>query len=185
MWLRSVASPVLYARPHAHLGYSEVMSAVAPRVAVKALREVLKGGFDPATDPHRQEAALPYGEMHLLPSAVDGAVGVKVLGIQPASSTIDVPFAQGSYLLMGGEMFTPEVVMDASALTEIRMPTAAVAGVLDRLRESSEPLECAVVGQARRGGRMRARLRTRRRGAGGVGDVCVEKKAVGSAAPVG
>ena len=140
-----------------NLGYSEVMSAVAPRVAVDALREVLLDGFDPATDPHRQKVALPHGEIHLLPSALDGAVGVKVLGIQPAGSTVDVPLVQGSYLLMGGETLTPEVVMDAAALTEIRTPAVAVAGVLDRLRAASEPLECVIVGAGVQG---RAHART-------------------------
>lgn len=38
------------------------------------------------------------------------------------------------------------VVMDAVALTEIRTPAVAVAGVLDRLQASSEPLECVIVG---------------------------------------
>ena len=104
------------------------------------MREVLKGGFDPATDTHRQKVALSHGEMHLLPSAFDGAVGVKVLGIQPAGSTVDMPLVQGSYLLMGGEMLTPEVVMDAATLTDIRASAVAVAGVLDRLRASSELL---------------------------------------------
>ena len=140
-----------------NLGYSEVMSAVAPRVAVDALREVLTGGFDPASDPHRQKVALPHGEMHLLPSALDDAVGVKVLGIQPAGSDVDVPLVQGSYLLMGGETLTPEVVMDAAALTEVRTPAVAVAGVLDRLRASSEPLECVIVGAGVQG---RAHART-------------------------
>ncbi|MDK7181469.1 hypothetical protein QP446_11995 [Corynebacterium riegelii] len=60
--------------------------------------------------------------MHLLPSALDGVVGVKVLGIQPAGSDVDVPLVQGSYLLMGGETLTPEVVRDAAALTEVRTP---------------------------------------------------------------
>ena len=129
-----------------NLGYDDVMSAVTPRAAVDALREVLKGGFDPASDPHRQKVALSHGEMHLLPSALDGAVGVKVLGIQPAESDIDVPLVQGSYLLMGGQTLTPEVVMDAAALTEVRTPAVAMAGVLDRLRASSEPLECVIVG---------------------------------------
>ena len=64
--------------------------------------------------------ALPQGEMHLLPSALDGVVGVKVLGIQSAGSDVDVPLVQGSYLLMGGETLTPEVVRDAAALTEVR-----------------------------------------------------------------
>ncbi|WP_070473599.1 ornithine cyclodeaminase family protein [Corynebacterium sp. HMSC05H05] len=140
-----------------NLGYDDVMSAIRPGTAVDALREVLTGGFDPATDPHRQKVALPHGEMHLLPSALDGAVGVKVLGIQPVGSTVDVPFVQGSYLLMSGETLTPEVVMDAAALTEIRTAAVAVAGVLDRLRESSEPLECVIVGAGAQG---RAHART-------------------------
>lgn len=155
-----------------YLSSDEVLSAVKPRDAVDALREVLKGGFDPATDPHRQKVALPHGEMHLLPSALDGAVGVKVLGIQPAGSDVDVPLVQGSYLLMGGETLTPEVVMDAAALTEVRTPAVAVAGVLEQLRASSESLECVIVGAGVQG---RAHARTvvdvLEGGAGGVGDV--------------
>ena len=75
---------------------SEVLAAVTPSEAVDALRRALIDGFDPATDPQRQKVGLPHGEMHLLPSALDGAVGVKVLGIQPAGSDIDVPLVQGS-----------------------------------------------------------------------------------------
>ena len=140
-----------------NLGYNEVISAIRPAAAVVALRRVLLDGFDPASDPHRQKVALPHGEMHLLPSALDGAVGVKVLGIQPARSDVDVPLVQGSYLLMGGDTLTPEVVMDAAALTEVRTPAVAVAGVLDRLRASSEPLECVIVGAGVQG---RAHART-------------------------
>ena len=58
---------------------------------------------------------------------------------------------------MGGETLTAEVVMDAAALTEIRTPAVAVAGVLDRLRASSEPLECVIVGAGVQG---RAHART-------------------------
>lgn len=157
MRLRCAASTFYMLGRMRILGYDEVLSAVTPRDAVEALREVLTGGFDPATDPHRQKVALPHGEMHLLPSALDGAVGVKVLGIQPAGSQVDVPLVQGSYLLMGGETLTPEVVMDAAALTEVRTSAVAVAGVLDRLRASSEPLECVIVGAGVQG---RAHART-------------------------
>ena len=157
MRLRCAASTFYMLGRMRNLGYDEVLSAVTPRDAVDALRKALTGGFDPASDPHRQKVALPHGEMHLLPSALDDAVGVKVLGIQPAGSEIDVPLVQGSYLLMGGETLTPEVVMDAAALTEIRTPAVAVAGVLDRLRVSSEPLECVIVGAGVQG---RAHART-------------------------
>ncbi|RMD17625.1 hypothetical protein EAW56_10925 [Corynebacterium gottingense] len=60
-------------------------------------------------------------------------------------------------LSFSGETLTPEVVMDAAALTEIRTPAVAVAGVLDRLRASSEPLECVIVGAGVQG---RAHART-------------------------
>lgn len=71
MRLRCAASTFYMLGRMRNLEYSEVMSAVAPRAAVDALREVLTGGFDPASDPHRQKVALPHGEMHLLPSALD------------------------------------------------------------------------------------------------------------------
>lgn len=140
-----------------YMSSKEFLSAITPAAAVEAIWKVLRNGYDPASDPHRQKVALSHGEMHLLPSALDGAVGVKVLGIQPSGSQVDVPLVQGSYLLMGGETLAPEVVMDAAALTEIRTPAVAVAGVLDRLRASSEPLECVIVGAGVQG---RAHART-------------------------
>lgn len=66
--------------------------------------------------------------MHLLSSALDGAVGVKVLGIQPAVSDVDVRLVQASYLLMDGDTLTPEAVMAAAALTEVRTQAVAVTG---------------------------------------------------------
>lgn len=68
-----------------------------------------------------------------------------------------MPLVQGSYLLMDGETLTPEVLMDAAALTEVRTPAVAVAGVMDRLRASREPLECVTVGAGVQG---RAHART-------------------------
>lgn len=105
-----------------YVDYDEAMVALPPKAAVEAIRAALLSGFDPANDPQRQKVALPHGEMHLLPSTLDGAVGVKVLGIQPAGSTIDVPLVQGSYLLMGGETLTPQLLIDAAALTTLRTP---------------------------------------------------------------
>ena len=116
-----------------YVDYDEAMATLSPAAAVQAVRDALLSGFDPATDPQRQKVALPHGEMHLLPSALDGAVGVKVLGIQPPGSSVDVPLVQGSYLLMGDETLTPEWLIDAAALTTLRTPAVAVAGVLSFL----------------------------------------------------
>ena len=134
-----------------YVDYDEAMATLSPAAAVDALREELTGGFDPASDQERQKVALPHGEMHLLPSALDDAVGVKVLGIQPTDSDVDVPFIQGSYLLMGGKTLTPEWVIDAAALTTLRTPAVSVAGVVELLRESSEPLDVVIFGTGAQG----------------------------------
>lgn len=140
-----------YTGPMRYVDYDEAMAALPPKAAVEAVREALLSGFDPATDPERQKVALPHGEMHLLPSALDGAVGVKVLGIQPAGSELDVPLVQGAYLLMGGETLTPQWLIDAAALTTLRTPAVSVAGVLDLLRASDSPLHVVIFGTGAQG----------------------------------
>lgn len=134
-----------------YVDYNEAMATLSPAAAVEAIRTPLLAGFDPASDPRRAKVALPHGEMHLLPSALGGAVGVKVLGIQPAGSDVDVPLVQGSYLLMGGRTLSPQMLIDAAALTTLRTPAVAVAGVLELLRAMSEPLEVAIFGTGAQG----------------------------------
>lgn len=77
------------------MGYDGVISVTRPAEDVDALWEIVKGGFDPATDPHHQKAGPPHAEMYLLRSALDGAVEVEVLGIHSAGSEIDVQLVQG------------------------------------------------------------------------------------------
>lgn len=129
-----------------YLGSEAVLELLSPRDAVEAIRRPLLEGFDPAADPHRVKVGLDHGEMHLLPSSDGKYAGVKVLGIQPPDSAEQVPLVQGSYLLMGGKTLTPEILLDAASLTQLRTPAVAIAGVLDLLRASSEPLEVAIFG---------------------------------------
>ncbi|WP_301925356.1 ornithine cyclodeaminase family protein [Corynebacterium glaucum] len=129
-----------------YLGSEALLNSLRPREAVEAIRRPLLEGFDPATDPHRIKVGLDHGEMHVLPSSDGKYTGVKILGIQPPGSTEQVPLVQGSYLLMGGRTLTPELLLDAASLTQLRTPAVAVAGVLDLLRASSEPLEVAIYG---------------------------------------
>jgi len=129
-----------------YLDSEAVLDLLSPRDAVEAIRRPLLDGFDPATDPHRIKVGLDHGEMHVLPSSDGTYAGVKILGIQPPDSTEQVPLVQGSYLLLGGRTLTPELLLDAAALTQLRTPAVAVAGVLDLLRASSEPLEVAIFG---------------------------------------
>lgn len=129
-----------------YLGSEALLNSLRPREAVEAIRRPLLEGFDPATDPHRTKVELDHGEMHLLPSSDGEYAGVKILGIQPPDSAEQVPLVQGSYLLMGGKTLTPELLLDAASLTQLRTPAVAFAGVLDLLRASSEPLEVAIYG---------------------------------------
>ena len=133
------------------ISHDQVLATLTPAAAVDALRSTLADGFDPSTDPLRTKVPLPHGEMHLMPSAAGTAVGVKILGIQPAGSTVDVPLVQGSYLLMGAETLTPHMLIDATSLTAIRTPATSIAGVLDRLAESNEPLDVAIFGTGAQG----------------------------------
>lgn len=125
---------------------AEVLSLLSPSAAVEAVRAPLLDGFDPAADPHRVKVALSHGEMHVLPSSNGQHAGVKILGIQPPGSTEDVPLVQGAYLLMGGRSLTPHMLIDAASLTQLRTPAVAVAGVLDVLRASLDPLDVVVFG---------------------------------------
>lgn len=129
-----------------YLSSEAILSKLSPLAAVEAVRKPLLDGFDPAMDPHRIKVGLEHGELHVLPSSDGQYAGVKILGIQPPGSPEDVPLVQGSYLLMGGRTLTPELLLDAASLTQLRTPAVAVAGVIDLLRASTEPLEVAIVG---------------------------------------
>lgn len=80
---------------------------------------------------------LRHGEMHLLPSALDDAVGVKVLEIPPVGSTVDVPLVQGAYLLMDGEALTPEVVKYGDVKSQSCTSATMVAYQTTYIRELS------------------------------------------------
>lgn len=92
------------------------------------MRAVLRGGFDPATDPHRHKVALLHGEMHLLPSALDGVVGVEVLGDSAGGLDCRCAACEGGLPSHGWGDAHPKAVMDAAALTEIRTLAVAVMG---------------------------------------------------------
>lgn len=153
-WCRGLVDkqlPSPYTGPMRYVDYAEATAALTPKAAVEAVRQAQLSGFDPATDPERQKVALPHGEMHLSPSALGGAVRVKVLGIQPSGSALDVPLVQGAYLLMGGETLSPQLLIDAAALTTLRTPAVSVAGVLDLLRASDAPLDVVIFGTGAQG----------------------------------
>jgi len=94
--------------------------------AAQHLGEALAAGLDPEGDGQRTRLAAPAGELLLMPSAVGGAVGVKVLTVRSSSQEHAQPVIQGVYALFDGESLQPTALLDGAALTELRTPATSV-----------------------------------------------------------
>jgi ornithine cyclodeaminase len=117
-------------------------AALSPSQATRAIRDALAAGLDPATDPERRSMPVPGGELLIMPSALPGAVGIKVLTVAEHGS----PRIQGHYLLFDGNTLTPQLILDGAALTVVRTPAVSFAPFLPRLAELDEPVRVAIFG---------------------------------------
>lgn len=97
--------------------------------AIEAMSSALRDGFDPATDPARSVVGTRRGHLLLMPSEVDGAVGVKVASVAPDNPAQGRPRIQAVYVLMDGESLTPMAVLDGTALTSLRTPAVSALAV--------------------------------------------------------
>ncbi|RBP68063.1 ornithine cyclodeaminase [Brevibacterium sanguinis] len=109
---------------------------VRRRISVDTARELiaaqLRAGFDPADDPHRIPIDAGSGHLLLMPSVLGQWVGVKIASVAPGNPDRGLPRIQATYMLMDADTLTPRLLVDGSALTELRTPaTSAVA--CDRL----------------------------------------------------
>ena len=95
--------------------------------AVAALEEALQRGLDPERDPARSSIEVASGELLLMPSSWEGAVGVKLATVAPANAERGLPRIQGIYVLFDPEVLTPLALVDGIALTSLR--TAAVSAL--------------------------------------------------------
>ena len=62
----------------------EFYDRVSPVRAVRALRDALRAGFDPAEDHQRISSRLGSGEFLFMPSEAGAIAGIKVLSVAPA-----------------------------------------------------------------------------------------------------
>jgi ornithine cyclodeaminase/alanine dehydrogenase-like protein (mu-crystallin family) len=120
------------------------VAALGPAGAVQAITDALRGGLDPAADPHRVSVRLTHGEFLLMPSEALAEAGVKVVTIAPDNPTHGLPRIQAAYLLFDRETLALRAVLDGTALTTLRTPAVSVATVLERLPD--HPLRAAVIG---------------------------------------
>ena len=107
----------------------EILQKVSPDSARRLLRQALADGFDPTIDPPRSSPRVGSGQLLIMPSAVDDAVGVKVLSVAPSNPERGLPRIQAWYVLMDAETLTPSVLLDGSALTSLRTPGMSMVGV--------------------------------------------------------
>jgi ornithine cyclodeaminase/alanine dehydrogenase-like protein (mu-crystallin family) len=103
------------------LGYSD---------AVAALETALRAGLDPEADPPRTAVGVDAGELLLMPSSWEAAVGVKLVTVAPANPTRGLPRIQGVYVLFDPESLAPVALVDGIALTSLR--TASVSALAVR-----------------------------------------------------
>lgn len=116
-------------------------AALPMPTAIRAIRDALSAGLDPAADPPRSVVPVEHGQLLLMPAEWGGFAGVKVATVAPDNPAVGRPRIQGKYLLLDGPTLTPVALVDAMALTALR--TAAVSAVaVDAL---AKPLASSLV----------------------------------------
>lgn len=90
-----------------------------PEDAADLLERALLAGLDLESDPPRAAADIPAGQLLMMPSAVPGYAGVKIVGVG------GTPRIQGVYLLLDGTTLTPLAWLDGTELTAVRTPAVS------------------------------------------------------------
>ncbi|NYF98155.1 ornithine cyclodeaminase family protein [Janibacter cremeus] len=111
------------------LGADEIRARVTPDRAREVVHDVLAGGFDPADDPARSNTPAGSGHLLIMPTTVDGWVGIKVASVAPDNPARGLPRIQATYLLLDAETLTPRMILDGSVLTELRTPAISAVAV--------------------------------------------------------
>jgi ornithine cyclodeaminase/alanine dehydrogenase-like protein (mu-crystallin family) len=90
--------------------------------------------------PMPRDGVRPESEMLLMPAFGPQGAGTKLVTICPGNPGRDLPLIQGLYVLFSQSSLTPELLIDGSALTNLR--TAAVSALATRhlAREDSHRL---------------------------------------------
>lgn len=128
-----------------------VEKVLALSQAVKAIRQALASGYDPAQDFHRQAYDIPGGQFLTMPSATATATGIKVLTVNHHNADYEVERIQGNYLLFQGGSLSPVAVIDGAALTSIRTPAVSLSAISPLITDSSELLKVLIFGTGPQG----------------------------------
>jgi len=132
------------------LSADEVLARLPMLAAIDALESALRAAPFPATPQrlHLEVDAAERGgepaELLVMPSAVPGWAGTKLVGLVDANPARGLPRVTSSYLLFGPPGLRPRAVLDGAALTGLR--TAAVSGLATRLAARPDARRVVIVG---------------------------------------
>lgn len=111
-----------------YLDEASVHKLLKPADLICWLRDAFVSYIDSPQRTHHQIPGSEAARMLLMPSwRPGGAVGVKVLTLDPERAKLGVPSIEGLYILMDGVTGIPQLVIAARALTAVR--TAAVSAL--------------------------------------------------------
>lgn len=111
------------------VGAERIAERVSMTAAIAELQRVLRAGFDPEDDLPRGILDVPNGQLLLMPSAIDGAVGQKFATVAPSNPVRGLERIQALYILLDGETLRPSAILDGTALTSLRTPAVSAAAV--------------------------------------------------------
>jgi ornithine cyclodeaminase/alanine dehydrogenase-like protein (mu-crystallin family) len=108
-----------------HLSYLDALTmtdALSWGEVIDALADAVRSMTSGARPVARVGVPVGAGELLLMPSETQRAIGVKVVGVAPDNPANGLPRIQGVFLLMDARTLTPLALMDGTALTNIRTP---------------------------------------------------------------
>ncbi len=105
-----------------YLDAHAMAAALSWREVIDALADAIRSGPSSARFVARVGVPVTAGELLLMPSETERAVGVKVVGVAPANPENGLPRVQGVFILIDARTLTPLALMDGTALTNIRTP---------------------------------------------------------------
>ena len=112
-----------------YLDAHTVTGTLSWREVINALADAVGSQPSSASPVARVAVPVAAGELLLMPSETQRAVGVKVVGVAPGNPDLRLPRVQGVFILMDARTLTPVALMDGTALTNIRTPALSALAV--------------------------------------------------------
>lgn len=128
------------------IDYDSAFTRLSPAGAVAALRDAIRAGRVPSSDPLRASLPVDNGAFLLMPSVSSTAFGIKLLSVANADYRPDLARIKGTYVLFDATTLAPTAYIDGAAITNLRTPAVSLAGVLDFFSPAPVSLHVVIFG---------------------------------------